>query len=138
MAIFFKKAKKQEKEETSEKLEKKEEQVSALKEEKEAKKTKQEKRTSHAWRILKKPHITEKATNLLEDNQYVFEVFPKANKIEIKKVIEDFYKVDVLNVKIINIPPKKRRLGRISGWQKGYKKAIVKIKEGQKIELLPR
>jgi len=43
-----------------------------------------------------------------------------------------------LNIKIINVPKKRRRLGRISGWKKGYKKAIVKIKKGQKIEVLPR
>ena len=88
--------------------------------------------------VLISPHITEKATDLVQKNQYVFKVFPKANKTEIKKAIEDLYKVEVLDVKIINVPKKRRRLGRISGWKKGYKKAIVKIKEGQKIEVLPR
>ena len=88
--------------------------------------------------VLISPHITEKATDLAQKNQYVFKVFPKANKTEIKKAIEDLYKVEVLDVKIINVPKKRRRLGRISGWKKGYKKAIVKIKEGQKIEVLPR
>jgi len=44
----------------------------------------------------------------------------------------------VMDVKIINVPAKERRLGRISGWKKGFKKAIIKIKEGQKIEVLPR
>lgn len=91
-----------------------------------------------AYRILKIPHITEKATDLVKNNQYVFKVWPEANKVEIKKAIEDLYGVDVLSVKIINVPPKQRRLGRIRGWRKGFKKAIVKIKEGQKIEVLPR
>jgi len=90
------------------------------------------------FKILIEPHITEKTTDLEKKNQYVFKVFPKANKTEIKKAIEDLYKVEVLDVKIINVPKKRRRLGRISGWKKGYKKAIVKIKEGQKIEVLPR
>jgi len=90
------------------------------------------------FKILIEPHITEKTTDLEKKNQYVFKVFPKANKTEIKKAIEDLYKVEVLGVKIINVPKKRRRLGRISGWKKGYKKAIVKIKEGQKIEVLPR
>ena len=90
------------------------------------------------FKILIEPHITEKTTDLEKKNQYVFKVFPKANKTEIKKAIEDLYKVEVLNIKIINVPKKRRRLGRISGWKKGYKKAIVKIKEGQKIEVLPR
>lgn len=91
-----------------------------------------------AWRVLKGPHTTEKATQLLKENQYVFKVFPRANKTEIKKAIEGLFGVDVLGVKIIKVPRKKRRLGRIEGWRKGYKKAIVKIKEGQKIEVLPR
>lgn len=91
-----------------------------------------------AYRVLETPHITEKATDLIKQNQYVFKVFPEANKIEIKKAIEDIYGVDVISVKIIKVPARRRRLGRISGWRKGYKKAIVKIKEGQKIEVLPR
>lgn len=91
-----------------------------------------------AYRILKGPHVTEKATDLTKLNQYVFNVYPRANKPEIKKTIEDIYGVDVVSLKIVKIHPKKRRLGRIEGWRKGYKKAIVKIKEGQKIEVLPR
>jgi large subunit ribosomal protein L23 len=87
--------------------------------------------------ILISPLVSEKTTKMAESNQYVFRVHPKANKKEIKKAIEDWYGVDVLEVKIIKIPPKKRRLGRISGWRKGYKKAIVKIKKGQRIELAP-
>ena len=91
-----------------------------------------------ADKILISPQITEKATDLAQKNQYVFKVFPKVNKTEIKKAIEDLYKVEVSDVKIINVPKKRRRSGKISGWKKGYKKAIVKIKEGQKIEVLPR
>jgi len=91
-----------------------------------------------AWQALKSPHITEKATDLVKKNQYVFKVWSGINKTEIKKAIEDLYGIDVTSVKIIKIPPKQRRLGRISGWRSGYKKAIVKIKEGQKIEVLPR
>jgi large subunit ribosomal protein L23 len=99
---------------------------------------KKEVKVSEVYRILRAPHITEKATALAGKNQYVFKVWPKANKTEIKKAIESLYEVDVLDIKIINIPAKRRRLGRISGWRKGYKKAIVRIKEGQKIEVLPR
>ena len=99
---------------------------------------KREVRAGEAWRILKSPHITEKATDLTKKNQYVFKVFPRANKVEIKKAVRNLYGVDVVSVKVINILPKKRRLGRISGWKSGYRKAIVRIKEGQKIEVLPR
>lgn len=87
-----------------------------------------------AYKVLISPHVTERATDLVSKNQYVFKVFPRANKIKIKKTIEQVYGVDVLAVKIINVPKKPKRLGRISGWKKGYKKAIVKIKEGQKIK----
>jgi len=84
------------------------------------------------------PHITEKATDLSEKNQYVFKVDRKANKNEVKKAVEDLYKVKVQDVKIINIPAKRRQVGGISGWKKGYKKAIVRVKEGQKIEVMPK
>lgn len=90
------------------------------------------------YRILKSPQVTEKATALAEKNQYIFKVWPKANKTETKKAIEDLYGVDVTSVKMIKVPRKRRRLGRIPGWRKQYKKAIVKIKKGQKIEVMPR
>ena len=89
-------------------------------------------------RILKEPHITEKATDLVKKNQYLFKIWPEAEKSEIKKAIEGLYRVDVESVNTIKIPRKKRRLGKIKGWRKGYKKAIIRIKEGQKIEVLPR
>ncbi len=101
-------------------------------------KAKKETKVSEAYRILKFPHITEKATNLVGKNQYVFRVWENSNKAEIKKTIEKLYGVEVVSVRIINIPAKRRRLGKIFGWRKKYKKAIVKIKEGQKIEVLPR
>jgi len=97
-----------------------------------------EKRPDLAYQVLETPHITEKVTDLTKKNQYIFKVFPEANKVEIKKAVENLYGVDVVSVKIIKVPRRQRRLGRISGWRKGYKKAIVKIKEGQKIEVLPR
>mgnify|MGYP001559352082 CR=1 FL=1 len=91
-----------------------------------------------AAKVLKEPQVTEKATDLTGRNQYVFKVWPRSNKTEVKKAVEELYGVNVLNVNIINIPAKQKRLGRIKGWRGGYKKAVVKIKEGQKIEVLPR
>lgn len=91
-----------------------------------------------AWRVLKEPHVSEKATDLTAKNQYVFKIYQKANKIEVRKAVENLYNVNVREVKIIRVPAKKRRLARIEGQRKGYKKAIVKLKEGQKIEVLPR
>ena len=80
------------------------------------------------------PHVTEKVTMMSKDNQYVFKVFPGANKIEIRKAVESLYKVKVIGVRIINVSAKKRRLGKSQGWKKGYKKAIIQVKPGQKIE----
>lgn len=147
---FFKKKKKPEKEKKQEprkqepkKLVVKEksevvEKEKILKESRDKVIPKRKKKPGQAYRILKAPHITEKATFLAAKNQYVFKVFPKANKTEIKKAIKSVYGVDVLDVKIINIPKKRKRLGKFSGWKKGYKKAIVKIKQNQKIEVLPK
>jgi len=87
---------------------------------------------------LKTPHITEKAVDLAEKNQYIFKVFKRANKEDLKKAIKEVYGVDVSKVRIIRIPSKRRRLGRSLGEKKGYKKAIVTLKKGQKIEVLPR
>lgn len=97
-----------------------------------------EKKLGIAYRILKSPQITEKATTLAEKNQYVFKVWQDSNKPQIKKAVEDLYDVDVMSVEIINVRKKKRRLGKITGWRPGYKKAMVRIKEGQKIEVMPR
>lgn len=82
------------------------------------------------------PHISEKATYSAQKNQYIFKVSSNYNKKEIGKAVEGVYGVNVLSVNIIKIPSKKRRIGRIQGHKKGYIKAIVKIKENQKIEIL--
>ena len=97
-----------------------------------------EKRIDLAWRVLKHGHITEKATDALAFNKYIFNVYPERNKKEIKAAVENIYGVDVISVNVVNIPQKRRRLGKTAGWKSGYKKAIVQIKSGQKIELMPR
>ena len=91
-----------------------------------------------AWKNIVYPHITEKASVSEEKGQYIFKVFPRTNKVSVKKAIEEIYGVEVENVNMITIPRKKRRRGRVEGWKKGYKKAIVKLKKGHKIEILPR
>ena len=94
--------------------------------------------TEHDYEVLHSPHVTEKATKLSEENKYVFKVSKKTNKNQIKNSVEHTYGVDVEEIRVINIPKKKRRIGRHTGWRKGYKKAIVRVKKGQKIEILPR
>jgi len=91
-----------------------------------------------AYRVLKAPHITEKTTRLAKSHRYVFKVYEEANKPRIKKAIEKIYNVDVLSVKIIKIGPKKVIFKGIKGQRKGYKKAVIEIKKGQKIEIFSR
>lgn len=97
--------------------------------------TKEIKNTNQiAYRILIEPWITEEATRIAELNKYIFKVAKNANKNEIKKAVEDVYNVKVKEVNTINIHRKKRIRGRTTGWKPGYKKAIVSVKEGDKIE----
>lgn len=85
--------------------------------------------------IIKAPIITEKTAALNENNVVTFSVDVKANKTQIKQAIEAIFNVKVESVNIINVHPKKKRVGRYSGYTKKVKKAIVKLKEGSSIEL---
>jgi large subunit ribosomal protein L23 len=87
------------------------------------------------YKIIEKPIVTEKAVSLSGINQYVFKVFPKANKIEIKKAIEKLYDVKVKDMKIINTVAKKRQVGRFEGTRPGFKKTIVILKKGHTIQI---
>ena len=89
--------------------------------------------------ILIKPIITEKATSDAElNNKYGFVVNPKANKIEIKKAVEDAYGVSVTAVRTMNVRPDRRvrytRTGIQTGKTAAYKKAIVQVAEGDTID----
>ena len=85
--------------------------------------------------IIKAPVITEKSAVMGQVGQYVFNVDPKANKTEIKNAIEKLFNVKVEEISTINVVPKKRRVGRYSGLTNRTKKAIVKLAEGQTIDL---
>lgn len=89
------------------------------------------------WKVIKAPYFTEKSQKLAQENQYTFLVYPNATKTDIKRAIEEYYKVKVKSVKIINLPAKKKHWGQIEGEREGLKKAIVRLKEGQKIEFFP-
>lgn len=88
-----------------------------------------------ARELIIKPVITEKSVDLMADNTYCFKVAKKANKIEIKKAIEEIFKVRVTNVRTMNVKGKKKRVGRHVGMTSGYKKAIVTLAEGDTIEI---
>lgn len=85
--------------------------------------------------IIKAPVVTEKAATLMENGIYSFYVDVKANKTEIKDAIEKIFKVDVVEIKTINVHPRKKRVGRYAGLTNRKKKAIVKLKDGQSINL---
>lgn len=81
------------------------------------------------------PIITEKSTKLIQSsNTYTFKVDKRLNKVEIKKAIEEIFNVDVLRVNTINVKPKFKRVGQHEGYTSAYKKAMVTIGEGQKID----
>ena len=85
--------------------------------------------------LVKSPLITEKATALSAFNTYSFVVDNSATSSEIKKVIQEVYKVKVSRVNIINVKPKERRIGRHIGMKPGYKKALVTLKKGEKMDI---
>lgn len=88
------------------------------------------------WKALKFPHVTEKTALMAGDNFYTFQVMRDANKTEIKKAVESEYNVNVVDVKIVNIPRKRVQRGKIPGFKNGCKKALVKLKQGQKIDII--
>ena len=86
-------------------------------------------------KIIRRPLVTEKSTQQKEgSNQYVFEVQKNANKIEIQSAVEGLFKVKVLQVRTVNVLGKLKRLGRKYGKRPDWKKAIVTLKEGDRIE----
>lgn len=88
-----------------------------------------------SYRVLIKPLVTEKAAELGVLNKYVFEIAPSMNKIEVKKAILSVYGIEPISVNIINMLGKAVRYGRASGTTKDWKKAIVTLKAGDKIEV---
>lgn len=86
-------------------------------------------------KIILRPLITEKSTQQKEEgNQYVFEVDRHSNKIEIRSAVEHLFKVKVNNVRTVNVLGKMKRLGRRYGKRPDWKKAIVTLREGDRID----
>ena len=84
--------------------------------------------------VIVRPIITEKSSRMMSQNKYTFEVLREANKIEIRKAVEEVFKVKVASVHTVSIHPKPKRMGRFSGRTRSWKKAIVKLLPGQRIE----
>lgn len=92
------------------------------------------KHTVPVYEIIRHPLITEKGGLLGEQNKYVMKVYSDSNKFEIKKAVGALYNVTVEKVHIVNLPRKKRQRGRSIGYKQGLKKAIVTLKQGDKID----
>ena len=88
----------------------------------------------NANRIIRRPLVTEKSTMLREGGLEViaFEVDPKANKIQVKHAVEALFKVKVDDVRLFNVRGKVKRMGRYAGKRRDWRKAYVRLKEGEK------
>jgi large subunit ribosomal protein L23 len=91
--------------------------------------------TGDARAVILAPVVSEKSYSLIEDAKYTFKVHPDAHKTQIRQAVEQLFKVQVLEVKIIKVQPKPKRRGLYRGTRSGYKKAIVKLAPGNSIQL---
>jgi large subunit ribosomal protein L23 len=89
----------------------------------------------HLYEILRRPLITEKNTSLQAQGKYVFEVADEANKRQVKQAVETAFKVSVTAVNVTTVPGKKKHMGRREVQTPSWKKAVVTLKPGDKIEL---
>ncbi len=90
----------------------------------------------HHFNALRKPVITEKSYKATGDsNQYTFRIAPEATKVQVKAAIEAIFEVQVEKVQVINLPGKEKRRGAHTGMRSGYRKAIVRLVEGQSLDV---
>ena len=88
----------------------------------------------HLYEMLRRPAITEKNTILQEQNKYAFEVAKGVNKHQVKQAVEEAFKVKVISVNMMTVPGKQRRVGRRQVTTSPWKKAVVTLEAGHKIE----
>lgn len=88
----------------------------------------------HPYQVLRRPLITEKSTLLQQHGKYAFEIASAANKHQVKEAVEKAFKVNVIRVNIIIVPGKAKRIGRRFVKASSWKKALVTLSEGQRIE----
>ena len=90
---------------------------------------------SHVTHILLAPVVSEKSYSLQADRRYSFKVHPDAHKTQIRQAVEELFDVHVESVNIVAMPAKPKRRGLIRGVKPAWKKAIVRIREGETIEI---
>lgn len=88
-----------------------------------------------AGRVMVRPYMTEKAAMMAEKGTYVFIVSRNTTKNEVAKAVEKTFGVTVTRVNVVNVPEKKVRLGRYEGQVPGFKKAMITLKKGDKIDI---
>jgi large subunit ribosomal protein L23 len=84
--------------------------------------------------VIIRPVITEKSSRLMEQNKYTFEVHPKANKIMVRDAVSELFKVKIVKVSTIYVRPKPKRMGAFLGKSRSWKKAVVTVAAGERIE----
>jgi large subunit ribosomal protein L23 len=88
-----------------------------------------------ARQILIAPVVSEKSYSLIEADKYSFRVHPKAHKTQIRQAVEELFGVKVVSVNVLQVRPKPKRRGLSRGTKPGWKKAVVQLREGDKIEI---
>jgi large subunit ribosomal protein L23 len=88
-----------------------------------------------ARQVVRQPIISEKSYALIADNKYTFRVHPNAHKTQIRAAVEDIFNVRVVDVRTMRQKPKPKRRGWTSGRTRAWKKAIVELAPGERIEL---
>ena len=88
-----------------------------------------------ARQVVIAPVVSEKSYSLIEDNKYSFRVHPKAHKTQIRQAVEELFDVKVEAVNVVKVKPKPKRRGWHRGTKPGWKKAIVQLREGDRIEI---
>ena len=89
----------------------------------------------HPGEILIRPVVSEKSYHQITENRYTFRVHPDAHKTQVRQAVEELFGVKVVSVNMIQMPAKPKRRGMIKGTKAGWKKAIVELKAGDKIEI---
>jgi large subunit ribosomal protein L23 len=89
----------------------------------------------HPAQILIEPVVSEKSYHQITENRYTFKVHKDAHKTQIRQAVEELFDVKVVGVNVIKMQPKPKRRGMIKGTRPGWKKAIVELKAGDKIDI---
>jgi large subunit ribosomal protein L23 len=91
--------------------------------------------SGHLYDVLRAPHVSEKSARVQENNQYVFEVAPNANKSLVKAAVEALFNVTVEAVNLVNVKGKVKAFRQRSGHRQGWRKAYVRLQDGQTIDV---